>query len=48
MDVVQTRQCPELQTFIKKKLGKRIDYREIGNTFGVGLSNLSKSEYSDH
>ena len=41
MDDVQTRQCPELNMSIKK-LGKRIDYREIGGEFGVGSSTACK------
>ena len=45
MDVVQTRQCPELKMFIKKKkkqLGKGIDYREIGAKFWVDASTACK------
>ena len=34
MDVVQTRQCPELKMFIKN-LDKGINYREIGDKFEV-------------
>ena len=41
MDFVQTRQCPDLKMFMKQ-LGKRIDYREIGDKFGVGSSTACK------
>ena len=37
MDAVHTRQCPELNLFMKQ-LGKRINYQEIGEQFVVGTS----------
>ena len=37
MDVVQTRQCPELKMAIKQ-LGKGINHREIGEKFVVSAS----------
>ena len=41
MDVVQTHQCPELKMFITK-LGKGINYLEIGGKFGIGASTACK------
>ena len=41
MDFVQTGQCPELKNVLKQ-LGKRIDFREIGDKFRVGSSTSCK------
>ena len=38
MDVVQTRQFPELKMFIKRKTRKGFNYRKIGGKFGVSAS----------
>ena len=41
MDVVQTRQCPELKN-VHKQLDKGINYREISAKFGVSASTVRK------